>query len=280
VWQLRGKYPNRTYPKIFNDETIGKEAKRVFDEAQSMLKDIVDQGLLEAHGIIGFFPANSSGDDIIVYPDEDRKVELTRFCTLRQQAQKEGNDSCYTALSDFIAPCNVVPDYIGAFAVGIFGVDKLVQIFTSQLDDYKCIMVKALADRLAEAFAEKSHLDMRKVHWGYAPTENFDIEELLKVKYEGIRPAPGYPSQPDHTEKLPMWKLMDVAKHTGIELTESLAMMPASSVSALCFANKNASYFAVDKICKDQVEDYAKRKKMEVKDVERWLESCLNYDRQ
>jgi len=166
------------------------------------------------------------------------------------------------------------------FAVGIFGVEERVKYFQSQLDDYKSIMVKALADRLAEALAEKIHQDIRRVEWGYASNEILDTTDLLKIKYQGIRPAPGYPSQPDHTEKNTMWSLMDVYKQTGIQLTESLAMLPAASVSALCFATKHASYFAVDKITKDQVESYAKRKNMPVAEIERWLDSSLNYDRQ
>ena len=279
VWELRGKYPNRNYPKIFNDETVGPEAKKVFEEAQALLQEIIDGELIEARGIAAFYPANTEGDDIVLYKDESRTEELTRLHSLRQQAENDDGDDPYIAMSDFIAPVSSgKADYIGMFAVSAgFGAMELVMKYKEDHDDYKAIMVQALADRLAEAYAEKMHKEIRESMWGYTSDENMTTEDLIKVKYEGIRPAPGYPSQPDHTEKRTMWDLMKVMEETNIELSEHLAMMPAASVSALCFANKDSRYFAVGKIGKDQVEDYAARKGMSVDDTERWLGSVLNY---
>ncbi|GAB5357813.1 hypothetical protein AAMO2058_000406700 [Amorphochlora amoebiformis] len=281
TWQLRGKYPNRNYPKIFNDASAGKEAKRVHTDAMKMIDDIIKNKTLECRMIVGMYAANSDGDDIICYSDDDRKTELCRFHTLRQQALKEDRDDPYMAMSDFIAPKGVgVKDYIGAFAVSAgFGCKKAVEKFESEHDDYKVIMIKAIADRFAEAAAEKMHEMMRTDLWGYAKDEKMTVSDMLRVKYQGIRPAPGYPSQPDHTEKLTMWNVMDVEKQIGIRLSESLAMMPAASVSAVCFANPDSKYFATGKLCKDQIEDYAGRKKMEVKSVEKWLTADLSYDR-
>mmetsp|Transcript_30727 Transcript_30727/g.59936 ORF Transcript_30727/g.59936 Transcript_30727/m.59936 type:complete len:1259 (-) Transcript_30727:271-4047(-) len=279
VWQIRGKYPNRNYPKIFNDETVGAQAKSLYDEAIVMLKDFASNKRLEARGIIGFYPANSDGDDIVVYTDDERKTEASRFHGLRQQAEKDSGSDPYYCVSDFIASVDSgVKDYIGAFAVSCFGVDEIEKTYAADHDDYKIIMAKALADRLAEAYAEKIHLDIRKELWGYAGDEKMDTEELLKIKYQGIRPAPGYPSQPDHTEKETMWNLMNIKEQTDIYLTESLAMMPAASVSALCFANKGSEYFAVGKLPKEQVVDYANRKKMPLETAEKWLSANLAYD--
>mmetsp|Transcript_32256 Transcript_32256/g.62312 ORF Transcript_32256/g.62312 Transcript_32256/m.62312 type:complete len:455 (+) Transcript_32256:98-1462(+) len=281
TWQLRGKYPNRNYPKIFNDPSAGKEAKRVHGDAMKMIEEIITNDILECRMVVGIHPANSSGDDVIVYTDDDRKTELCRYHTLRQQALKEDNDECYMAMSDFIAPVDSeVPDYIGAFAVSAgFGCAEQCKKFAAEHDDYKVIMLKALADRFAEAAAERMHEMMRTDLWGYAKDEKMTVDDMLRVKYVGIRPAPGYPSQPDHTEKLTMWKALDVEKNSEIGLSDSLAMMPAASVSALCFANPKSKYFATGKICKDQIEDYAGRKKMQVKDVEKWLSADLAYDR-
>ncbi|KAL7747092.1 hypothetical protein RI367_007588 [Sorochytrium milnesiophthora] len=277
TWQIRGKYPNRGYPKVFNDETVGAEARRLFDDAQLMLKEIVRDKLMQARGIIGLYPCNSVGDDMVVYKDESRSEVAATFYGLRQQAEME-NDT-YLCLSDFVAPRESgVPDYIGAFAVGIFGAEELCAKYERDHDDYASIMAKALADRLAEAFAELLHEEVRQEHWGYASQEQLTTEDLLAIKYQGIRPAPGYPSQPDHTEKVTMWSLMDVSAKTGIELTESLAMTPASAVSGLYFANPDSKYFAVGKIGKDQVEDYARRKGMSTDAVEKWLMPILNYD--
>mmetsp|Transcript_8792 Transcript_8792/g.30077 ORF Transcript_8792/g.30077 Transcript_8792/m.30077 type:complete len:1362 (+) Transcript_8792:227-4312(+) len=283
TWELRGRYPNRGYPKIFNDETVGGEAKKLFDDAQAMLADIVTRKRLVLRGCYGMYAANQSadGEDVDVWcADGDRHAGAApsaTFCMLRQQAEVEGQ-AHYHSQGDFIAPRGV-EDYLGMFAVACFGADKCAKEYEDANDDYSKIMMQALADRLVEAFAEALHKDMRVKHWGYADAENLSPEELLKVKYAGIRPAPGYPSQPDHTEKSTMWDLMQVEAKSGIQLSESLSMMPASSVSALVFAHPDSSYFAVGKIEKDQVVDYAKRKGMELEKCERWLSPILNYDR-
>jgi len=281
TWQLRGKYPNRNYPKIFNDPGAGKEAKRVHTDAMEMIDDIVKNKTLECRMIVGLYPANSDGDDIIVYADEDRKTEKARLHTLRQQALKEDRDEPYMAMSDFIAPKDSgIKDYVGMFAVSTgFGIEKAIEKYKADHDDYKVIMIKAIADRFAEAAAERLHEMIRRNLWGYAKDEKMTVADMLRVKYQGIRPAPGYPSQPDHTEKLTMWKMMNVEKETGIKLSESLAMMPAASVSAVCFAHPKSKYFATGKLCKDQIEDYATRKKMELKVAEKWLAADLAYDR-
>ncbi|KAJ3117833.1 hypothetical protein HDU96_005420 [Phlyctochytrium bullatum] len=282
TWQLRGKYPNRGYPKIFNDETVGAEAKKLFDDAQTMLNEIVEGKKLKATAVVWFGPANAVGDDIEVYADDEKREEVVaKFHGLRQQAEKDVESTePYYCLSDFIAPKSTgIKDYIGGLAVSVgFGVDEACAAYEKQHDDYSIIMMKALADRLTEALAEVVHEDIRKTYWGYANEEKLSTEELLQVKYQGIRPAPGYPSQPDHTEKKTMWKLMDVENLTGIGLTESLAMTPAASVSALVFSHKRSTYFAVGKIEKDQVVDYAKRKGMELEEIEKWLAPNLAYD--
>jgi 5-methyltetrahydrofolate--homocysteine methyltransferase len=280
VWQLRGKYPNRGYPRIFEDETVGAEAKKVFDDAQKMLKEIVNGRKLQANGVAAFYPANSVGDDIEVYEDEDRSKTIGTYMTLRQQEERADQEA-YLAMSDFIAPkSSGVKDYIGMFAVtaGI-GMDKLIKSYEDKGDDYGKIMAQALGDRLAEAFAEKLHADVRRKEWGYSKDEDMSEADMLKVNYQGIRPAPGYPSQPDHTEKEVMWSLLKAGDTAGIELTESLAMLPAASVSGLYFANPESKYFAVGKICKDQVTDYAARKKMDLGTCEQWLGPILGYDR-
>ncbi|GLD64258.1 methionine synthase isoform X1, partial [Lates japonicus] len=284
VWQLRGKYPNRGYPRIFDDKTVGLEARRVFDDAQQLLNQMIDSSSLKGQGLVGFWRAQSDGDDINVYKDDgsvrrDTKP-IARFHGLRQQAEKDGSSSepCL-CVSDFVAPVDSgVADYIGVFAVGVFGAEELSQQFQAQGDDYSSIMVKALADRLAEAFAEELHARVRKELWGYNADEALQASDLHRVRYQGIRPAAGYPSQPDHTEKTTMWRLADIQDKTGIGLTESLAMTPAASVSGLYFSNPQASYFAVGKITKEQVEDYARRKEMSVEEVERWLAPILGYD--
>ncbi|KAJ1460451.1 vitamin B12-dependent methionine synthase [Pelagophyceae sp. CCMP2097] len=284
TWELRGRYPNRGYPKIFNDETVGSEAQKLFDDAQAMLKDIMKNKKLQLRGVYGLYAANRSdgGEDVDVWKSEESReagaAPDATFCMLRQQAEVEG-EKIHLSQADFIAPKGH-RDHLGAFAVACFGADHWAKIYDDDQDDYSKIMIQALADRFVEAFAEALHRDMRVKHWGYAPTENLEAEDLIKVKYSGIRPAPGYPSQPDHLEKRPMWDLLDVEALAGIELSESLSMMPASSVSALVFAHPDANYFAVGKIEKDQATDYAIRKKMPQAEVERWLSPILNYDRE
>jgi 5-methyltetrahydrofolate--homocysteine methyltransferase len=280
TWQLRGKFPNRDYPKIFNDERVGSEAKKLFDEANVMLQEFVKSKELQMHAIVGIYRANSVGDDIEVYTDESTSEAKCKFFTLRQQAEKEGSDPYY-ALSDFVAPKDSgVDDYLGLFVTSAgFGLEKICQKYKDAQDDYSFIMAEAIADRLAEAFAEVMHVMIRKDLWGYAPDENLSIDDLIKVRYSGIRPAPGYPSQPDHTEKQTMWDLMNVKEEIGVELTDSMAMLPAASVSGLYFAHPKSQYFAVGQICKDQVEGYAARKNMPLEDCEKWLRSMLSYDK-
>jgi len=281
TWELRGRYPNRGYPKIFDDEKVGTEAKKLFDDATAMLKEIVAKKSLSLKGIVGLYPANSvNNEDVEIYTDESRSKVETTFCMLRQQAEKEDENGKYFSQADFIAPKESgIPDYMGMFAVACLGCEDEVARHEAAQDDYSKIMVQALADRLVEAFAEAVHKDIRTTLWGYSPDEKLSNEDLLKVKYQGIRPAPGYPSQPDHTEKTTMWNLMKVEEQTGITLSESLSMMPASSVSALVFAHQDSQYFAVGQIGKDQVENYAKRKGFELEKMERWLSPILNYER-
>jgi 5-methyltetrahydrofolate--homocysteine methyltransferase len=279
VWQLRGKFPNRDYPKIFNDAKVGEEAKKLFDEANEMLQGFVKSKELQMHAVVGIYRANSVGDDIEVYTDESAKEVSCKFFTLRQQAEKEGDDPFY-ALSDFVAPKDSgVEDYLGMFVTSAgFGLEKVIQRYKDAQDDYSFIMAEAIADRLAEAFAEVLHVMVRKDLWGYAPEENLSIDDLIKVRYSGIRPAPGYPSQPEHTEKTTMWNLMNVHEEIGVELTDSMAMLPAASVSGLYFAHPKSQYFAVGQVCQDQVKDYAARKNMSMEDAEKWLRSILAYD--
>ena len=268
-WEMKG-----SYPKIFQDEQRGAEAKKLFDDAQIMLQKIINEKWLTANAVTGIFPANSEGDDILVFENENQK---SKFHTIRQQTKKpEGQFNI--ALSDFIAPKGEQIDYIGAFAVttGI-GIEKKVTEFEKDHDDYNAIMIKALADRLAEAFAELLHEKVRKEIWGYASDENLSKEDIIKETYKGIRPAPGYPAQPDHTEKLTIWQLLQVEKNTGIQLTESMAMYPTAAVSGLYFSHPQSNYFGVGRITKEQVEDYAKRKGWSIQEAEKWLGSCLSY---
>ena len=272
AWELKGRYP-----RIFENPTVGSKARELFHDAQGLLKDIIDHRLLTAKAVYGLFPANSVGDDIEVYQDETRSDVRTVFHTLRQQSEKpEGN--AHYALADFIAPKSTgFVDYLGGFAVtaGI-GSDELCQGFERDHDDYNSIMAKALADRLAEAFAEWLHREVRNV-WGYERDEHWSNEELIKERYRGIRPAPGYPACPDHTEKRVLFDLLKAERLIGLQLTETCAMLPAASVSGLYFAHPQARYFAVGKIHRDQVTEYAARKQMDVVDVERWLSPNL-YD--
>ncbi len=274
TWELKGKYPS-----IFENEKYGKESKKLFQDANKLLDEIVDNNLFTAHGVAGIFPANSAGDDIEIYSDETRTGVRTVLHTLRSQADKSYNVP-NLALADFVAPKDSGKlDYVGAFAVTTgHGVDELVKKYETEHDDYNAIMVKALADRLAEAFAELLHELVRQNYWGYSHDEKLSREDLIKESYTGIRPAPGYPAQPDHTEKLLIFDLLEAEKNTLIKLTESLAMYPAASVSGLYFAHREAKYFNVGKIGKDQVIDYHKRKGMSLEEVERWLSPILNYD--
>ena len=244
-----------------------------------MMNDIIENKLIEARGIIGFYPCNSNGeDDIEVYDENDGETFKAKFCTIRQQLDKDQDN--FVAMSDFIAPkSSGIKDYIGFFAVSAgFKQDEVCAPYVKEGDDYNIMMVKTLTDRFAEAFSEQLHQEVRKDIWGYSPEEKLSVQECLAVKYQGIRPAPGYPSQPDHTEKCTMWDMMKIKEQTGIELTEGLAMDPASSVCGLYFGNPNAYYFGCDEICKDQVDSYAKRKNMEKKEVEKWLSTILSYD--
>merc|ERR1712238_221502 len=240
TWELRGRYPNRGYPKIFQDEAVGPEAKKLFDDAQALLREIIADKSLNLKGVVGIFPANRTddGEDVLIFENEEDRATgnpMQKFCMLRQQAEKE-SDEPYQSQADFIAPAGY-KDHLGMFAVSCFGCDKLVDKYEAEQDDYN------------------------------------------KIIYDGIRPAPGYPSQPDHTEKRTMWDVLKATELAGIELSESYSMMPAASVSALVFAHPDSSYFAVGQVGKDQVESYAGRKGMDLPLCERWLSPILNYDR-
>ena len=264
-WELYGKYP-----AILKDDVVGEQATALFEDAQNMLSQIVSEKWFTAKGILGIYPANQVNDDDILVTDEDGK-ELVTFLTLRQQSQKT-TGAPNIALSDFIAPVGEVQDYMGCFCVTTgFGVDEKAIEFEQQLDDYNSILVKALGDRFAEAFAEYLHLKVRKEIWGYASDENLTNEELIKENYKGIRPAPGYPACPDHLEKPTIWKLLQVEEKIGVKLTESMAMWPASSVSGYYFGNPKSKYFGLGKIKEDQVRDYAIRRKCEYEYAEKWL---------
>ncbi|MCJ8142469.1 methionine synthase [Ancylobacter sp. A5.8] len=273
-WELAGHYP-----AILDDPKVGVAARALYDDAQKMLARIVDEKWLTARAVVGFWPANAAGDDIALYTDETRTTQLATLHTLRQQmAKREGRAN--VALSDFIAPAESgVKDYIGGFCVSTgFGEHERSEAFKAAHDDYSSILLKALADRLAEAFAERMHERVRREFWGYAADEALDNDALIKEQYRGIRPAPGYPAQPDHTEKATLFSLLDATNKIGVELTESFAMWPGAAVSGLYFAHPDAAYFGVGRIERDQVEDYAARKGMSVEEAERWLAPVLNYD--
>ncbi len=273
AWELKG-----VYPRIFDHPEQGSQARQLFEEGNALLDKIVADHLLTARGVYGLFPANAVGDDVELYADSPRREVLARFHFLRQQANREGGEPC-RSLADFIAPKETgLADFIGAFAVtsGI-GLRELCAGFRARHDDYSAIMAEALADRLAEAFAECLHKRVRE-EWGYGCGENLSNQDLINEKYRGIRPAPGYPACPDHTEKGALWRLLDAHANAGIELTESFAMWPGSSVSGLYLAHPQSRYFHVGKIDRDQAADYAARKGMTLKEVERWLGPNLNYD--
>ena len=274
TWMLKGKFP-----QILENEVVGEEAKKLYADAQEVIKEIIDKDLLIANAVVGLYPANAVGDDLEVYTDESRTEVKTTFHMLRQQGKK-GSRLPNLSLADYVAPKDSgKEDYLGGFAVtaGV-GIEPLVEQYEKEHDDYNSIMIKAVADRLAEAFAELMHKKIRTELWGYATSETFDNESLIKEKYQGIRPAPGYPACPDHTEKQILFDLLEVEKNTGISLTESFAMYPASSVSGFYFMHEEAKYFGLGKIEKDQVEDYASRKGMSLELAEKWLAPNLTYD--
>ena len=274
TWELSG-----TYPAIFDDETVGPQARELFGDAQQLLERLLAERRLRARGVIGLFPANAVGDDVVLYADDRRQRVLAVAHQLRQQVvkPKDRPDLC---LADFVAPRDTgLADWFGAFAVTAgLGLDAIVAEFEAAHDDYNAILAKALADRLAEAFAERLHERVRQEFWGYATDERLDNQALIAEKYRGIRPAPGYPACPDHTEKRTLFALLDAEARAEMTLTESCAMLPAASVSGWYLAHPDAFYFGVGKITRDQVEDYARRKDMTVEDVERWLAPNLAYD--
>jgi 5-methyltetrahydrofolate--homocysteine methyltransferase len=276
AWELAGRYPD-----ILDDPLVGETARSTFNDAQAMLQRIVGEKWLTARGVIGFWPANSIGDDDIeVFADASRHGVLAVIHTLRQQMTRDRAGRPNMALADFVAPKESgVPDYLGGFAVTTgHGIDAIVRDFEATHDDYNAIMIKALADRLAEAFAERMHERVRKEFWGYAPDENLSNPDLIAETYRGIRPAPGYPACPDHTEKRTLFDLLRAEENAGITLTESFAMVPTSSVSGFYFSHPESRYFGIGRIHKDQVADYARRKGMNMAEMERWLAPILDYD--
>ncbi|HEY5072397.1 MAG TPA: methionine synthase [Caulobacteraceae bacterium] len=271
AWELVGRFP-----AILQDEVVGEVARSLYADARAMLAKIVEERWFTANGVVGLWPANASGDDIVVWTDETRTTERARLHSLRQQMAKS-TERANLALADFVSP--QAADFVGGFAVTAgHGVAEVTARFKAAGDDYSAILASALADRLAEAFAEALHFRVRTELWGYAPAERFDLDALVGERYRGIRPAPGYPAQPDHTEKKTLFALLDATAATGIELTDSYAMSPAAAVSGLYFAHPQALYFGVGRIERDQVEDYARRKGWEMKTAERWLSPILNYE--
>ena len=273
TWELKGKYP-----KILKDPVVGEQAKELYDDANAILDQVIADGSLKANAVYGFWPAASESDDVIVYTDETRTTELKRLHFLRQQWERKGTTD-YRSLADYIAPIESGrKDYIGGFVVtaGI-GADELAAKYKADLDDYKAIMVQAVADRLAEALAELLHERARK-DWTFGETEGLSTEEMIDEKYRGIRPAAGYPACPDHTEKRTLFELLDAEKNTGVELTSSYAMTPGASVSGLYFGHPESRYFTVDRVTKDQIKSYAKRKGVSIQEAERWLSPNLAYE--
>jgi 5-methyltetrahydrofolate--homocysteine methyltransferase len=276
AWELRGRFPD-----ILTDAQFGEQASTLYAEARKMLRTLIREQWLQARGVIGFFPASSIEEDVELYEDESRTQVLARVHFLRQQKDLP-DGKFHGALADFIAPKSCgVPDFFGAFAVtaGI-GIEPHLQRFEAAHDDYSSIMLKVLADRLAEAFAERLHERVRREFWGYAPDEKLSNEQLIREEYRGIRPAPGYPACPDHTEKATLWRLLEVDKRAGITLTDSYAMYPTAAVSGYYFSHPQSRYIGVGRIDRDQVEDYARRKGMSVEEVERWLAPNLGYEPQ
>ena len=273
-WELHGNFP-----EILNDKKVGKAAKDLWNDAQKMLERLKKNKIISPSAVIGFWPANSEGDDILIFKDNSRKKILKKLHFLRQQVSRENSKRPNFCLSDFVSPTSSkIKDFIGGFLVTAGdGIEKLSKEYDNKKDDYNAIMVKALGDRIAEALAEMMHAEVRKKYWGYAKEENLSNEQLIKENYIGIRPAPGYPACPDHTEKSTLFELLEVSKNLKVELTESFAMSPASSVSGLYFSHPESSYFGVGKINKDQVLDYANRKGVAVEDIEKWLGPNLSY---
>jgi 5-methyltetrahydrofolate--homocysteine methyltransferase len=273
VWELKGAYPT-----IFEHKKWGIQAKTIFEDAQNLLNQIASEKRFRPRAVLSFWPANSSGDDIEIYADNSRKKVISKFHTLRQQKDK-GKNETYLALSDFVAPKESGrEDYLGGFVVTAGEeVERFSDTFKENHDDYSAIMVQALGDRIAEAMAEMMHKKARE-NWGYDKEENLSPDDLIKEKYRGIRPAPGYPSCPDHTEKAQIWRLLDVEKNIGVSLTENYAIYPPSSVAGLYFPHPEAKYFHLGLIDRDQVKDYAKRKSISVEEAERWLRPNLGYD--
>jgi 5-methyltetrahydrofolate--homocysteine methyltransferase len=274
AWEMKGKFPD-----ILNHPASGEAARKLYDEAQEMLDRVVAEGWLTANGVLGFFPANAVGDDIEVYDDHERAVVRTVLHQLRQQGEhREGIPN--RSLADFVAPRETgLPDHVGAFAVTAgLGAQQKIMEFKAALDDYSAILLESVADRLAEAFAERLHQRVRTELWGYAPDERLDNEALIREQYSGIRPAPGYPACPEHTEKRTIWELLDVQASTGIELTDSMAMWPGAAVSGWYFSHPQSQYFVVGRVGRDQVADYASRKGWTLAEAERWLSANLAYD--
>jgi 5-methyltetrahydrofolate--homocysteine methyltransferase len=274
AWEFAGKFPD-----ILTDPLVGEAASNLYADARRMLKQLVAERWLTARAVVGLFPANAVGDDVELYTDESRATPLAKLCFLRQQKSKSEGQP-HECLADYIAPrSSGIRDYLGAFAVtaGV-GIEEHVARFEKAHDMYSSIMLKALADRLAEAFAEQLHERTRRELWGYAPGETLTNRELIQEAYCGIRPAPGYPACPDHTEKAELWRLLDPEKRAGIRITESFAMYPTAAVSGWYFAHPQAKYFAIGKIARDQVQDYARRKNISLEEAERWLSPNLGYE--
>ena len=270
AWELHGRYP-----RILDDAVVGAEARKLYHDAQTLLEQMVAQRWVTAKAVWGLFPANAQGDDILLYQDQQRQQVLMTLHHLRQQSPRpEGKPQ--RCLSDFVAPVGMAEDYLGAFAVTAgLGLEAQVALAESAHDDYRAILLKALADRLAEAAAEYLHQQVRCQYWGYASREQLDNQALIEEQYQGIRPAPGYPACPDHTEKASLWQLLEVEARTGMQLTESFAMHPAASVSGWYFAHPQARYFGVGAIGQDQVADYAQRKGWTLEQAQRWLAPLL-----
>jgi 5-methyltetrahydrofolate--homocysteine methyltransferase len=274
AWEMKGKFPD-----ILNSPTHGEAARKLWEDAQLMLDRAIEHGWLRANAVVGLFPANAVGDDIEVYTDQTRTEVLTTLCNLRQQGEhRQGVPN--RSLSDFVAPRETgLADHVGGFAVTAgMGAQEKIMEFKAELDDYSAILLESVADRLAEAFAERMHERVRTEFWAYAGDEELDTEALIKEKYDGIRPAPGYPACPEHTEKQKLWRLLDVTERTGIELTDSMAMWPGAAVSGWYFSHPQSQYFVVGRVGRDQVQDYAARKGVDVAEAERWLGSNLAYE--